>query len=136
MGMSAIDKKSLTKTNIRTKSTGDPIDGVTRALQCVAVEICREQSHSPKNLASALAVEVSSLLEHFQWLTDEQSRDLPESTKNSVATNAADVLLYLIQTCTAAQIDLNVVAQKILSRNAEKRPVEYSISTQNKLDQP
>ena len=35
-----------------------------------------EQYHSPKNLAMALSVEVAEVVEHFQWLTEEQSRNL------------------------------------------------------------
>jgi NTP pyrophosphatase (non-canonical NTP hydrolase) len=59
------------------------------------------QFHSPKNLASALVVEAGELLEHFQWLTDEQSRNLSEEDRKAVAAEAADVLLYLIQFCDA-----------------------------------
>jgi dCTP diphosphatase len=36
-----------------------------------------EQFHSPKNLAMALSVEVSEIVEHLQWLTEEQSQNLP-----------------------------------------------------------
>lgn len=35
-----------------------------------------EQFHSPKNLLMALSVEVAEIVEHFQWLTEEQSRNL------------------------------------------------------------
>jgi dCTP diphosphatase len=34
------------------------------------------QFHSPKNLAMALSVEVSEVVEHFQWVTQEESRNL------------------------------------------------------------
>ena len=53
--------------------------------------------HSPKNLASALSVEAAELLEHFQWLTEDQSRALGEAQRVEVGHEAADVLLYLIQ---------------------------------------
>ncbi len=33
----------------------------------------REQFHSPKNLAMALSVEASEIVEHFQWLTEPQT---------------------------------------------------------------
>jgi dCTP diphosphatase len=36
-----------------------------------------EQFHSPKNLAMALSVEASEIVEHFQWLTEEESKNLP-----------------------------------------------------------
>ncbi|WP_339385566.1 MazG nucleotide pyrophosphohydrolase domain-containing protein [Acidovorax sp. sic0104] len=51
----------------------------------------------PKNLASALIEEAGELLEHFQWLTEEQSRNLPADKKQAVAYEMADVLLYLVQ---------------------------------------
>jgi dCTP diphosphatase len=35
-----------------------------------------EQFHSPKNLAMALSVEVAEIVEHFQWLTEEESKNL------------------------------------------------------------
>lgn len=64
------------------------------------------QFHSPKNLASALIVEAGELLEHFQWLTEEQSRNLPADKKQAVAHEMADVLLYLVQMATALDVDL------------------------------
>lgn len=33
-----------------------------------------EQFHSPKNLAMALSVEASELMEHFLWIDNETSR--------------------------------------------------------------
>ena len=44
-----------------------------------------EQFHSPKNLSMALAGETGELLEHFQWLTEAQSRTLPTDKKEAVA---------------------------------------------------
>mgnify|MGYP000682894254 CR=1 FL=1 len=41
--------------------------------------------HSPKNLVMALSVEVAELVEHFQWLTPEQSADLDPATRDEVA---------------------------------------------------
>jgi hypothetical protein len=43
------------------------------------------------------SVESSGLLEHFQWLAEEQSRNLPYGTRAKVAEEPADVLLYLLQ---------------------------------------
>jgi dCTP diphosphatase len=39
--------------------------------------------HSPKNLASALVAEAEELLEHFQWLTEEQSRTLSPEKRDA-----------------------------------------------------
>ena len=52
-----------------------------------------EQFHSPKNLAMALSVEVSEIVEHFQWLTEEQSRNLPSEKLAEVREEIGDVMI-------------------------------------------
>lgn len=79
--------------------------------------------HSPKNLASALVVEAGELLEHFQWLTEAQSRELTPEQKQAVAHEMADVLLYLVQLSTAVGVDLMAAAQDKIVLNAQKYPV-------------
>ena len=83
-----------------------------------------EQFHTPKNLACALAVEAGELLEHFQWLSDEQSRELPAAKLAEVAAEAADVLLYLLQLADQLGIDLASAAERKIVANAEKYPVD------------
>jgi dCTP diphosphatase len=56
-----------------------------------------EQFHSPKNLAMALSVEVSEVVEHFQWLTQEQSRNLPADKLAEVREEIGDVMIYLTE---------------------------------------
>ena len=63
------------------------------------------QFHSPKNLATALSIEAAELLEPFQWLTDEQSRNLPADKLEQVAEELADVLLYTLQLADKLGID-------------------------------
>jgi len=92
------------------------------------------QFHSPKNLASALVVETGELLEHFQWLTDEQSRSLTAEDRKAVAAEAADVLLYLIQFCDSLGIDPIAAAQAKLRVNAEKYPVALAKGSSQKYD--
>lgn len=113
----------------------DSIEDLARALQHFATERDWGRFHSPKNLASALVVEAGELLEHFQWLTEEQSRDLPESVRRAVASEIADVLLYLIQLCTAMGIDPIAAAKGKLRVNAERYPVVRSRGTSKKYDQ-
>jgi NTP pyrophosphatase (non-canonical NTP hydrolase) len=81
------------------------------------------QFHSPKNLASALSVEAAELLEHFQWLTEEQSRSLPQDKLAQVADELADVLLYLIQIADVLDVDLLRAAAAKMEKNAGKYPV-------------
>lgn len=108
------------------------LQSLTQALRDFAKEREWEQFHSPKNLASALTVEASELLEHFQWLTEDQSRNLPAEEKTKVAAEAADVLLYLLQLCDKLQIDLVEAARTKLAVNAEKYPVDRALGSSKK----
>jgi dCTP diphosphatase len=81
-----------------------------------------EKFHSPKNLSMALSVEVAELLEHFQWLTEEESRGVQGSKLDEVQEEVADVLLYLLQICNQLHIDPIDAAQKKLVKNALKYP--------------
>ena len=108
------------------------LHALTEALRAFAREREWEQFHSPKNLASALAVEAAELLEHFQWLTEAQSRELPADKKAQVGAEAADVLLYLLQLCDKLGIDLAEAARAKLKANAEKYPVERARGSSRK----
>lgn len=104
--------------------TGDPLPALRDALRRFAAERDWDPFHSPKNLAVALSVEAAELLEHFQWLTDEQSAALPPETRAKVSEELADVLLYLIRLADRLDLDLVACAREKLRLNAEKYPVE------------
>ncbi|MFC9428123.1 MULTISPECIES: nucleotide pyrophosphohydrolase [unclassified Streptomyces] len=90
-----------------------------------------EPYHTPKNLAAALSVEASELLEIFQWLTPEESARVmadPESA-HRVRDEVADVLAYLLQFCAVLDVDpLAALAAKV-ERNElrfpPKRPADH-----------
>jgi len=105
---------------------------LTQALRDFARARDWEQFHSPKNLAAALTVETAELLEHFQWLTEEQSRNLPGDKKEQVAQELADVLLYLLQLSDKLGIDLLEAARAKLIANGEKYPVERARGSSKK----
>ena len=102
------------------------INALIQALRDFARERDWEPFHSPKNLASALSVEAAELLEHFQWLTEAQSRQLSIDQRAAVAAEAADVLLYLLQLCDQTGIDLLDAARQKMVVNAKKYPVDRS----------
>jgi dCTP diphosphatase len=85
-----------------------------------------DQFHSPKNLASALSVEAAELLEHFQWLTDEQSRALSAEKRGAVSEEIADVFLYLLLIADKLGIDLLEAARSKIDTNARRYPVDKS----------
>lgn len=81
-----------------------------------------DQFHSPKNLAAALSVEAGEVLEHFQWLTEAQSRDLPANKRAQIELELADVLLYLLRLSDQLDIDLLDAANRKIKINAKKYP--------------
>ena len=112
----------------------DRMQALARALQQFADARDWGPFHSPKNLASALIVEAGELLEHFQWLTEEQSRQLAPDTRQAVAHEMADVLLYLVQLSTVLDIDLMDAAHAKMALNAQKYPAEQSRGHSRKYD--
>jgi NTP pyrophosphatase (non-canonical NTP hydrolase) len=83
-----------------------------------------EPYHTPKNLAAALSVEASELLEIFQWLTPEESSRVmtDPDTAHRVRDEVADVLAYLLQFCEVLGVDpLAALAAKI-ERNESRFP--------------
>jgi len=91
-----------------------------------------DQFHSPKNLAIALTVEAAELLEHFQWLTVEQSQSMPSEELLAVRKEMADVLLYLIRLADKLDIELLEAASDKLLENAQKYPIEKARGTSKK----
>ena len=83
-----------------------------------------DQFHSPKNLSMALSAEVAEIVEHFQWLTEEQSKNLPQNKLDEVETELADTLIYLIRLADKLDIDLLAAAQNKIEINEQKYPVD------------
>jgi len=80
------------------------------------------QYHSPKNLAMALSVEVAELVEHFQWLTQEESKNLPPEKLEQVKEEIADVLIYLANLADKLNIDPVAASHAKLEKNGIKYP--------------
>ena len=98
------------------------LSDLTAELRRFAKERDWDQFHSPKNLAAALSVEAGEVLEHFQWLTEEQSRDLPADKRSQIELELADVLLYLLRLSDQLNIDLLDAANRKIKINATKYP--------------
>jgi dCTP diphosphatase len=83
-----------------------------------------DRFHSPKNLAMALSVEASELVELFQWLTEEESGALDPERRRRVADELADVLWFLVRLSDRLGIDLLEAAERKLTANAAKYPAD------------
>ena len=100
------------------------LESLRNQLRTFAADRDWDQFHSPKNLAAALAVEAAELLEHFQWLTEAESQQLPPQALVAVRAEVADVLLYLIRISDKLGINLIAAAKAKMVLNAVKYPVE------------
>ena len=103
-------------------------------LRAFAAERQWQPFHTPKNLAMALAGEAGEVIEHFQWLTAEQSMALPPATREEVALELADVLLYLVRLGDVLGIELADAARRKMVLNAQRYPVERAHGRADKHD--
>ena len=111
------------------------ISEIQNQLKKFAIERDWEQFHTPKNLAMALSVEASELVEIFQWLNVEESNSPDQSQIEKVNNEVADIAMYLLRFCSVLGIDLEKVIESKLERNAEKYPVNLSKGNAQKYNQ-
>ncbi|MFD0025048.1 nucleotide pyrophosphohydrolase [Streptomyces sp. NPDC058382] len=109
------------------------VPALQRRLAAFAAARDWEQYHTPKNLASALSVEASELMEIFQWLTPEQSARVMEDpgTARRVSDEVADVLAYLLQFCEVLGIDALAALAAKIERNEVRFPATKGDKTGN-----
>lgn len=105
------------------------------ALREFAAERDWDQFHSPKNLATALSVEASELLEIFQWLSEEQSRSLTPEQQAHAREELADVLNYLVRLADKLDVNLMDAAREKIEKNALKYPVDKSRGSMKKYSE-
>ncbi|MBL0141021.1 MAG: nucleotide pyrophosphohydrolase [Betaproteobacteria bacterium] len=108
------------------------LDNLREQLRTFAVERDWDQFHSPKNLAMALSGEAGELLEHFQWLTEEQSQSLAPEALAAAGEEIADVLLYLVRLSDKLGIDPMAAAREKLLKNARRYPVDKAHGSSRK----
>lgn len=104
------------------------IQALQQTLRNFARERNWEQFHSPKNIATALAVEAAELLEPFQWMTEAESRNLKENVRDyaQVQEEVADVMIYLLRLADLLEIDVEQAVADKIRKNAEKYPVNLA----------
>ncbi len=100
------------------------LDKIQEKLRQFALVRDWDQFHSPKNLSMALAGEVGELLELFQWLTEEQSKNLTREQHKAVEEEVADVFLYLLRLADSLGVDLVEAAKNKIIVNEQKYPAD------------
>ena len=83
-----------------------------------------KQFHSPKNLSMALIVEAGELVEHFQWLTQDESFNLADKKRQAVGEELADIFVYLVRLADQLDIDLSEAVDRKIALNEKKYPAD------------
>ena len=104
--------------------TSDRLEVLRGRLRAFVRERDWEQFHSPKNLAMAMIVEAAELVEHFQWLTEQQSRELSPEKLELVRQEIADTFVYLLRLSDVLGVDMIEAANAKMDLNAKKYPAD------------
>jgi NTP pyrophosphatase (non-canonical NTP hydrolase) len=85
-----------------------------------------QQFHSPKNLSMALAIEAAELMEHFQWITPDASREIDKDGEKlgEVSEELADVLCYALAIANELKIDVATAMASKMKKNELKYPAD------------
>lgn len=110
------------------------LDALRVDLKQFARERDWEQFHAPKNLAVGLSIEASEVLEHFQWLSEEESAKLSAQERAAVRLELADVLIYLVRLADVLDVDLDAAVRDKLAINEERYPVDKAKGRAVKYD--
>jgi len=93
------------------------------------------QFHAPKEMAVAVAVEAGELLQHFVWLTPEQSEQRAREHRDQVAGEIADVAILLFELADNLGLDLAAVVRRKLAQNELRYPVAKARGSNKKYSE-
>ena len=100
----------------------DDLEALRRRVADFAAARDWDQFHAPKNLAMALIAECAELVEHFQWLSAEDSATPNEEKRAAVRLELADILIYLVRIADKLDVDLLAAARDKIAINEERYP--------------
>lgn len=91
-----------------------------------------QQFHNPKDLATALAIEIGELQELYLWKNENAIYDV---NKSRIKEEVADILMYTMLLMEHYQFDLTELVENKLRLNSEKYPIEKARGNSNKYNQ-
>ena len=85
-----------------------------------------EKYHDPKNLSMAIAIETAELMEHFQWVRNDELPELlaDEQQRAEIVEEVADITCFVLALANALELDLSSAVQRKLTKNVAKYPAE------------
>lgn len=83
-----------------------------------------EMYHTPKSLSMSVAIEAAELMEQFQWVGNEASRQAgqAEPTRSAATDELADVLIYCLALANVLNVDVSQAVLAKLARNQQRFP--------------
>jgi dCTP diphosphatase len=108
------------------------LNDLTDELRRFAAERDWDRFHSPKNLAAALSVEAGEVLEHFQWLSEQEAAEISPEKRGQIELELADVMLYLLRLADRLGVDLEAAARRKIQINRQKYPAEKARGSHKK----
>ncbi len=83
-----------------------------------------DQFHNIKDLAVALSIETSELLELFRWKNPQQVEEILKNRKEDIKDELADVLYFLLRIAQMNNIDLSDALDKKMEKNEKRYPLD------------
>lgn len=85
-----------------------------------------QKYHDPKNLSMSIAIEAAELMEHFQWVRNDELPGLlrDEQRRQQVEEEIADVMCFLLALANVLELDLSSAVARKIAKNAAKYPAE------------
>lgn len=105
---------------------------IQKQVETFANERNWNQFHSPKNLSMALSIEAAELMEHFQWLSENESKNLEPAVQEQVKDEIADVQVYLARLADKLNIDIIEAVNQKMKKNAAKYPINMAYGNARK----
>jgi NTP pyrophosphatase (non-canonical NTP hydrolase) len=96
-----------------------------------------DQFHNAKELAIALSIEASELLEIFRWKSPEEVKSIFENPekKEDIEDEMADVLYFLVRMAQRYDIDLSEALDRKIEKNNTKYPVDKARGSNKKYNE-
>ena len=111
------------------------LEKIKKTLRKFTEERDWEQFHNPKNLATALSVEASELLEIFQWSNDGGLNEINDPKKREeIEKEIADVFNYIVRLADVLDVDLEKASMLKIDENEKKYPINAFKGTSRKYN--
>lgn len=108
------------------------IKNLSNDLKDFAIKRDWEQFHTPKNLSMALIAEAAELVEHFQWLTPEESKNVSGEKLKDISHEMADIFIYLLRMAEQLDVDLVTATREKMAINEKRFPATTNTQQNHK----